>query len=261
MVLEVNDLCYRYNDKFSINDISLIIDKYHFIGIVGPNGSGKSTLLKNIYRLLKPQSGSVVIDGKDVDKMSYRESAKIMAIVGQENDDDIDYTVKEMVLMGRTPHKKLFDINNQDDYKLVEEALSKVGLLEMIDYRFNDLSGGEKQRVRLARALVQQPKILILDEPTNHLDIYYQLLLFDILKKEKMIVISVIHDLNIACMFCDYVYVMNNGYLYQEGKIEDVFNEKLIKDVFKVNSIIERGKQLRINYLPLKGDCNEEDSN
>lgn len=257
MVLEVNNLNYRYNDKFSITDISLIIDKYRFIGVIGPNGSGKSTLLKNIYRLLKPQSGSVKIDDKDVDEMSYKESAKIMAIVGQENDNDIDYTVKEMVLMGRTPHKKLLELNNQNDYQLVKEALAKVGLLEMIDYRFNDLSGGEKQRVRLARALVQQPKILILDEPTNHLDIYYQLLLFDILKKEKMIVISVIHDLNIACMFCDYIYVMNNGYLYKEGIIEDVFNEELVKDVFKVNCIIEKGKQLRINYLPLKGDKDE----
>lgn len=141
-----------------------------FVGIIGPNGSGKSTLLRCLYRVLEPTQGAVYLDGKALSSYRYQESAKRISVVAQHNYYNFDFTVREVVMMGRAPHKKALDRDNADDYRIVRESLRKVGMQDFEDRSFSTLSGGEQQRIILARALAQQTPCLILDEPTNHLD-------------------------------------------------------------------------------------------
>lgn len=262
MKLEVQNLCFQYEEKgLKLNDISLSVTPGSFIGIIGPNGSGKSTLLKNIYRALKPQDGVILLDNENIEKMSYKTTSQSMAVVGQENETHFHFTVNEVVKMGRTPYKKLFELDTVEDDRRVEDALKKVGMLEYSQKDFNELSGGEKQRVMLARALCQNGKILILDEPTNHLDIYYQLQIFDLIKELHLTVIAAIHDLNIACLYCDELYVLKDGKIFGKGKPEDIMTHKFIYDTFHVKADVKihpYTQKLHITFLPysFKGDRN-----
>ena len=198
-------------DNNILKDINIEVDNKEVVGIIGPNGSGKSTLLKCIYRVLKPSNGIVKFDYADIKNISVKESSKKLAVLSQHNNYNFDFTVKEIVLMGRSPHKKFMERDNKEDYDIVNDALKKVDMMNFKDRNFQSLSGGEQQRVILARALAQQPKCLILDEPTNHLDIKYQLQLMRIVKSLNIEVIAAIHDLNIATMYCDKIYVLKDG--------------------------------------------------
>ena len=153
-----------------------------FLGIIGPNGSGKSTFLKCIYRVQRPSEGTISLDGRPIDDFSYRESAQRLSVVAQHNFYSFDFPVLDVVLMGRSPHKKLLERDNLRDYELARKALGVVGMAAFEERSFSSLSGGEQQRVILARALAQQTECMILDEPTNHLDIKYQLQIMDIVK-------------------------------------------------------------------------------
>ena len=185
-----------------LKDINIEVDNKEVVGIIGPNGSGKSTFLKCIYRVLKPSDGAILLDKVDIRDMTVKESSKRLAVLSQHNNYNFDFTVKDIVLMGRSPHKRFMERDNKEDYAIVNDALKKVEMLEFKDRCFQSLSGGEQQRVILARALAQQPQCLILDEPTNHLDIKYQLQLMRIVKNLNIEVIAAIHDLNIAAMYC-----------------------------------------------------------
>ena len=212
-----------------LKDINIEVDNKEVIGIIGPNGSGKSTLLKCIYRLLKPNAGLVKFDDVDIKNISIKESSKKVAVLSQHNNYDFDFTVKDIVLMGRSPHKKFMERDNKNDYDLVNDALRKVDMINFKDRSFQSLSGGEQQRVILARALAQQPKCLILDEPTNHLDIKYQLQLMRIVKSLNIEVIAAIHDLNIAAMYCDKIYVLKDGKIVQYGTPKEILTPQLKK--------------------------------
>ena len=190
-----------------LKGINIEVDNKEFVGIIGPNGSGKSTLLKCIYRILKPSEGVIKLDGIDMKNISIKESSKKLSVLSQHNNYNFDFTVKEIVLMGRAPYKKFMERDNKEDYDIVNDALEKIDMLEFKDRSFQSLSGGEQQRVILARALAQKPQCLILDEPTNHLDIKYQLQLMRIVKSLNIEVIAAIHDLNIAAMYFDKIYV------------------------------------------------------
>ena len=181
--------------------ISVDSGNKELVGIIGPNGSGKSTLLKCIYRVLKADSGAVYLDGDELYSMNAKSSAKKMAVVAQHNYYNFDFSVREVVLMGRAPHKKALERDNAKDYQIVEEALQRVQMEQFADRSFSTLSGGEQQRVILARALAQQTPALILDEPTNHLDITHQIMLMELVKTLDVTVISAIHDLNIAAAY------------------------------------------------------------
>ena len=224
--------------------------KNEFIGVIGPNGSGKSTLLKCIYRVLKPNNGCIMIDNEILDKMSMKESAQKMAVVSQHNYYNFDFSVEEVVLMGRSPHKKRLERDNAKDYEIVKDSLEKVGMLDFRKRSFSTLSGGEQQRVILARALAQQTKYLILDEPTNHLDIKYQIQLLNIVKESNLTVIAAIHDLNIAAMYCDKLYVIKDGEVISFGTPREVLTKEFIKEVYEVDAeIIEDSKgQIHILY-------------
>ncbi|MDO4322253.1 MAG: ABC transporter ATP-binding protein [Lachnospiraceae bacterium] len=236
-----------------LKGISLNVSNKEFIGIIGPNGSGKSTLLKCIYRVLKPTGGVVMMDGKSLDQYRVKETAKRLAVVSQHNYYNFEFSIEEIVLMGRAPHKKTMERDNPEDYRIVEECLKKVGMQNYRGRVFSTLSGGEQQRIILARALAQKTESLILDEPTNHLDIKYQLQLLDIVKNLGIMVIGAFHDLNIAAAYCDKIYALKAGQIVASGTPEEVITEELIKDLYEVDASISRDKygMINITYHPL----------
>lgn len=238
MRLRIENLTYLYGDKKAIDGISLSVGRGEFVGLIGPNGSGKSTVLKNVYRGLRPDSGRIMLDDEDISQMSYRKSALKMAVVGQENEIPFDFTVEEIVAMGRTPHKKLFDIDTPKDRQIVHHALEHLGMEHIAKRSYLHLSGGEKQRVLLARAIAQESDFFVLDEPTNHLDISYQIQMFDFIKRLKVTVLSAIHDLNMAALYCDRLYVLKDGMIELEGTPEEVLTSENIYDIYGVHSLV-----------------------
>lgn len=253
MRLQIEGLTFSYGENDAIRDINLCVDKGEFVGLIGPNGSGKSTVLKNVYRALTPDRGCITLDGENLLKMSYRKSALKLAVVGQENDVPFDFMVEEIVAMGRTPHKKMFDVDNAEDKRIVHHALEHLGMENMAKRSYLNLSGGEKQRVIIARAVAQESDFLILDEPTNHLDISYQMQIFDFIKRLNVTVLSAIHDLNMAALYCDRLYVLKEGSIVLQGTPDEVLTPENIYDVYGVRSSVEKhpitGK-LSIAYLP-----------
>ncbi|MEH7225308.1 ABC transporter ATP-binding protein [Bacillus sp. JJ1566] len=253
MKLRVENLNFSLNEKQIIEDMNLHVSKGEFIGIIGPNGSGKSTLLKNIYRALKPDSGVVFLDGENIDKMNTKRAAKKVGVVGQENVIPFDFKVEEIIAMGRSPYKGFFDGDSTTDKEIVANAIKQIGLSEMEKQNYSNLSGGEKQRVLLGRVLAQQTDLLLLDEPTNHLDIQHQLQIFDLIKGLGVTVLSAIHDLNLAALYCDRLYVIKDGRLLMGGTPEEVLSPDSIYEIFGIRSdvtIHPITKKVSITFLP-----------
>ncbi len=238
MDLDISSLSFNFGSKNILADIDLSIKDNGIVGIIGPNGSGKSTLLKCIYRVLKPKTGTIFIDGKNINDYQFKETAKKMAVVAQHNDTHFDFNVLEMVLIGRSPHKKFMERDSAEDIELAYKALEQVNMKDFADRNFSSLSGGEKQRIILARALVQNTDCLILDEPTNHLDIKHQLHFMSLAKDLKITVISAIHDLNIAAMYCDKIYALKEGQIIASGSVYEVITEEVIKTLYDVEAKI-----------------------
>ena len=236
--VQVKNLKFSIDKKEILNDISFDVPKGAFIGIIGPNGSGKSTLLKNIYRLYKPSSGNILLDNKELSKMKDKDCAKEIAVLAQESNSQFDFTVGQIVKMGRYPYKSMFEDYSKKDLQMVRDMLKKVGLDGYSDRSFSNLSGGEKQRTLIARALVQNTDFLILDEPTNHLDIVYQIQLMDLVRSLNITTLSAIHDMNIASMYCDYLIVMKAGKIINFGTVEEVITSEMLKNVFGVNAYV-----------------------
>lgn len=222
------------------------------VGVIGPNGSGKSTLLKCIYRVLKPSEGAVFVDGQPLSEYRVRDSAKKIAVLAQHNFYNFEFTVQDVVLMGRAPHKRALERDSAADFKIVYEAMERVGVAPLRDRLFSTLSGGEQQRVLLARALAQQTPCLILDEPTNHLDIKYQLELLDLVRSLDRTVVAAIHDLNIAAMYCDTIFVMQSGRIVAAGAPRDVLTRSLIRSVYEVDADVftDSDGLLRVLFYP-----------
>lgn len=234
MKVKVDGVTYHIKEKAIINDISLTIQRGEIIGVIGPNGSGKSTFLKTVYRVLKPCSGMVTLDETNIYRMSSKQLSQKMAVVSQETNMLFDFSVMEMVMMGRSPHKKLLETYTHEDQQIVMEALEQVGMEDYADRSFLTLSGGEKQRVMIARTLAQKAEILILDEPTNHLDIHHQLQILDVVKGLNLTVMTALHDLNLASSYCDRILVLNSGSTVAFGTPEAVLTKELLADVFRV---------------------------
>ncbi|MFD1403963.1 ABC transporter ATP-binding protein [Robinsoniella peoriensis] len=252
MEISTKDLEVFLEGTRIIKGMSVEIKDKEFVGILGPNGSGKSTLLKCIYRVLHPKSGEVQLNGKAIQAYSVKESAREMAVVAQHNYYNFDFSVQDVVLMGRSPHKKAMERDNANDFGIVSESLEKVGMKEFRDRSFSTLSGGEQQRVILARALAQKTNCLVLDEPTNHLDIKYQLQLMDIVRSLNLTVVSAIHDLNIAAMYCDKIFVVKDGKIVAFGTPEEVLTKEFIKEVYEVDVELLKDQDglLHILYRP-----------
>lgn len=238
MNLSTENIRLSYGAQEILKGVSINGNTGEFIGIIGPNGSGKSTLLKCIYRILKPHAGQVFLDGEELSGISIRNSAKKKAVVAQHNYYNFDFSVMEVVLMGRAPHKKTMERDNAKDFQIAQKALETVEMEGFANRSFSTLSGGEQQRVILARALAQQTPCLILDEPTNHLDITHQIQLMKIVKNLKVTVISAVHDLNIAAMFCDRLYVLQDGEIVGQGTPQEVLTAEFIKKIYRVETEI-----------------------
>lgn len=220
-----------------------------FVGLVGPNGSGKSSLLRAIYRVLKPASGSVVHLGDDVWQLSARDAARRTAVVAQERMGEFDFTVRELVLMGRTPHKGLLDGDRDADHEIVTSSLDEVGMSHCAKRSFLSLSGGEKQRVLVARALAQQAPFLVLDEPTNHLDIRYQLELLQLIRALKTTTLAALHDLTLAARYCDRLIMLQAGRVVAIGTPAEVLTPERVSAVYGVDVVVSQASSgLRIDF-------------
>ncbi|MGG7098819.1 ABC transporter ATP-binding protein [Clostridium sardiniense] len=253
MKLEIKNLNYNIKKLPFLSNINLNIKKGQFVGLIGPNGCGKTTLLKNIYRTLESESGSILIDGKNINGLKNKELSKLMAVVMQENQLEFDFTVKEIVSMGRLSSTSKFssDIGYEDE-KIIDESLEKVELIKHKDSSFFSLSGGEKQRVMIALALCQNTDFIVLDEPTNHLDIKNQIQIMNMLKDSNITIFTTIHDMNIAAAFCDYIYVVKDGKIVGEGTVEEVFTKEMFKEIFEVDTYIyvnPHSNKLNVSYL------------
>lgn len=251
MNLDVRDLSVEINNKKILKGVDLNCKNKDFTGIIGPNGSGKSTLLRTVYKVISPKSGSINLGDIDILKDSYKNIFKYLSVVSQFNNLDFDFSVSEIVLMGRMPHKKLMEKDSIEDLEIVEDSLKKVGLLDYKDRSFLTLSGGEKQRVILARAISQEPEFMILDEPTNHLDIKNQLEMFKTMKDLNISVLAALHDISMAAKYCDYLYILKDGKIYAHGTPEEVINKKTIDDVYCVDCEIYKNpisEELEIYY-------------
>lgn len=198
-ILKVEDLSFSVKDRELIHQISFDIPRGSFVGLIGPNGCGKSTLLKTIYRVNKESAGAVYINGKNLQEMSNKAVAKQMAVVTQENDINFDFSVMEMMMIGRYAHRGVLQNRDVDDEKICREALKLVGMQEFEKRSFLTLSGGEKQRVFIASAFSRNTELVVLDEPTNHLDVGYQFQIMDLMKEQQGItVFSSIHDMIVS---------------------------------------------------------------
>lgn len=262
MKLQVKNLKFTIGKKEILKDISFNVPHGSFIGIIGPNGSGKSTLLKNIYRLYTPSSGDIILDNKQLCKMKDKECAREIAVLAQENHTHFDFTVEQIVKMGRYPYKSILEDYSKEDIEMVEQILIKVGLEKYKHRTFSELSGGEKQRTLIARALVQHTQFLVLDEPTNHLDIGYQIQLMDLVQSLHITTLAAIHDINLATMYCDYLIVMKHGEIVKMGTVEEVVTAPMLKDVFGVNAYIginPINKRTQVSFMKGYEDKSRED--
>ncbi|MEU5976589.1 ABC transporter ATP-binding protein [Streptomyces sp. NPDC047315] len=236
MNVDIDDLTVTVNGARLVRDVSLHADSGRLVGLVGPNGSGKSTLLRCAYRALRPSTGTVRLDGDDLHSLSPREGARRVAALPQETVGEFDFTAGEVVAMGRLPHQRAAARTTADDRAACRAALAAVGAAHLADRGFLTLSGGEKQRVLIARALAQRPRVLVLDEPTNHLDIAQQLEVLPLVRESGLTVLTALHDLNLAAAYCDVLYVIDRGRIVADGPPQEVLTADLLAKVFGVRA-------------------------
>lgn len=251
--LQVEGLSWQAAAAHIVRDVSLHVARGELVGLLGPNGSGKSTLLRMIYRTLRPASGSVRVNASDVWQSSARENARAMAVLAQENPSEFELRVRDVVLMGRTPHQSPFARDGEEDFRLVAQALQRVDAQALSERIFSTLSGGEKQRVLMARALAQQAPLLILDEPTNHLDVRHQFELMNLIRSLGLTALAALHELPLAAHYCDRLYLLKEGALVAQGTPTQVLTPEIIADVYGVRALVRTsprsGKPL-IEFLP-----------
>lgn len=247
--IEVKDLSFRYpnNTADILSNINLTISKGSFTGIIGPNGSGKTTLLKCLVKLLPATSGRITLAGQDPAGLSTREIARLVGVVPQKWEASFPFTVEELVLMGRFPYLKRFRPECDLDYQIAAEAMNLTQTLHLKDRPITELSGGELQRVIIAQALAQSPRILLLDEPTAALDIHHQLEILEVIKtlleSRALTVVAVMHDLNLASHYCDQLVLLRQGTVFVTGTPKDVLTETGLEHVY--------GTKTRVSIDPL----------
>nr|WP_269328873.1 ABC transporter ATP-binding protein [Kineosporia babensis] len=230
------------------------------LGLIGPNGSGKTTLLRLLYGSLRPASGTVSVDGTPLEQLNARQTAQHLAVVVQENGGETTMTVAEMVLLGRGPHLGTFARTSTADEEIAWTSLQRVGALHLAPRSFAGLSGGEKQRVLIARALAQQATHLLLDEPTNHLDIRYQHEILALVRDLGTSVVVVLHDLNLAARYCDDLVLLEHGRLVGQGPAEEVIRGDLIERVYGIGvERIEHNGQVHLLFNPQIGERSSEE--
>ena len=255
VLLNVDGVECRYGSVKVLEGVTLSVKEGDFVGILGPNGSGKTTLFKSISRSLKPHKGTILLNGTDVYSLKSIEVAQHMAVVPQESSIGFSFNALDVVLMGRNPHMSRFQMETAKDLEIAKKAMNMTNTWYLAKRPINELSGGEKQRVIIARALAQEPEILLLDEPLTHLDIANQLEIMDLVKslcvKEGLIALAVIHDLNFAARYCNTALLLKNGEVFAAGSLDQVLTSENIKSVFHVDAIVKKNLVTNSLYVIL----------
>ena len=237
-MLDVNNIHFSIDGKKILDGISARFEPHKIHGIIGPNGSGKSTLLKNICRIWEPQSGSILINGKNYNEIPRKDLSTLVTLVPQNTTIGFPISVFDIVSMGRNPHLGRFEGLKNNDREIIERALQQTNIYALKDRNINELSGGEGQLAIIARALATEASLILLDEPTSELDVKHTLaivkILYDFKEQGKTILVT-IHDLNLAIKFCDTISILCQGKLFYSGTPEGAFAAENIKQVFGVN--------------------------
>ncbi|HNT72735.1 MAG: ABC transporter ATP-binding protein [Methanothrix sp.] len=251
--LAITDLSFGYNGKATIKDVFLEVERGEVVSLVGPNGAGKSTLIKCIDRILRPQRGTVLVDGKAASLMGSKDFSRMMGYVPQSTKEIFPYTVFDIVLMGRRPHIGWRVTGG--DVKVVAKTLKFMGIEQFASRYFDELSGGEKQKIAMARAIVQEPEILLLDEPTSNLDIKHQL---EVMRTVRLLVekggisaIMAMHDLNLASRFSDKIVMLKDGRVFEMGRPESVLIPENIEKVYGVRAEVIKDSTGRPYVMPI----------
>jgi len=243
-MIKVSGLSFRYIEEWILKDISFSVKKGEFLGIIGPNGSGKTTLLKNLNRTLNPEQGSVFINEANIRDVKRKKLSMIVGMVPQEASIIFPFTVMEVVLMGRAPYLGRLSFEREKDYKIAKEAMEMTNTLCFSPRDISTLSGGEKQRVFIARAIAQEPDIMLLDEPTSFLDIKHQVETYDLIKQlnsgSGLTIVSISHDINLAAQYCDRILILNNGKIHSIGCPEEVITREDIEVVYDCQVLVDR---------------------
>jgi iron complex transport system ATP-binding protein len=261
MVFKIHDIECSYGSHQVLKGVNFEVAPGSFLGIIGPNAAGKSTLLKAITAALKPTQGVVYFRGKDLNKLSRRDLAKQVAVVPQDTEVNFPFTVLEVVMMGRHPHLGRFIHESEQDFEIVRQAMESAHCWHLRDRNALELSGGERQKVILARALAQEPQIILLDEPIAHLDLSAQLEVLNLLKEMNsyhgVTVIAILHDLNLAAQFSKQLIMLSQGRIFQAGTPEEVLTAENIKGVYNTDVLVIRHPLTgvpQIVILPAKGE-------
>jgi len=254
--------CY-YGSIKALDNVAFSVREGEFVGILGPNGSGKTTLLRAISRTLKPRVGTVFLDDTSIYDMENREVAKNVAVVPQETIATFDFTALDIVLMGRTPYIDRFRQESREDLAIVKRVMKLTNTWHFAERLVNELSGGEKQRIIIARALTQEPQLLLLDEPTTHLDISNQLEIMDLIKHlcetKKLLIVAVFHDFNLAARYCDSIILLNDGKIVAVGKSDETLTSENVRKVFSVDTIVKKHPVTGfLHVIPISRPINQQ---
>lgn len=251
--LTARELTWTVNGTGIVHGVSLHVRTGETVGIVGPNGSGKTSLLRMLAGHTRPTSGEVLLGTDRLSGLRRRSTARRLAFVEQISHTDLDLTVRDVIALGRLPHHRSWTSLRRIatvDEKIIVDAATMTGVTGKLDRSWWNLSGGERQRTQIARAFAQQTPLILLDEPTNHLDISHQLEILRLIRDSGTAAVAVLHDLNLAAMFCDRILVMDGGGLVAEGTPEEVFDAKLLRSVFAVNGVVEMYEEkVSVRYL------------
>jgi len=255
MILKVKNVSFSYDSIEALKGVSFEAEEGKILGIIGPNGSGKTTLIKCINKVLKPQEGVVLLDDINLATLNQKEIAQKIGVVPQFS-FRFPFTVFDTVLMGRFPYLKRFAREKKEDFDIVEECFNLCGISHLAERLITEISGGEYQKVIIARALAQRPEVLLLDEPTLHLDINHQIEILELLKslakKKNLIVIMVSHDLNLAARFSDKILILKKGKIFKVGLPDEVFTPSVLKEVYGIEVEVLKDKITgSVNIIPI----------
>jgi iron complex transport system ATP-binding protein len=257
-LLELSAVSLSYGKQRVLQNINFALHSGEFIGIIGPNGAGKSSLLRLIQNAVRPDAGQIVLKHRLLRDYSCAELARTVAVVSQTAAPLFALTVEQVATMGLLPHKSWFEISSQQDKQRVNQVLQKVGLLDKASLLIDTLSGGELQRLYIARALIQHPALLLLDEPTNHLDVQYQHQVLRLVRGLELPVLACLHDLNLAALYCDKILLLHQGHQMAFGTPEQVLQSHMLQDVFGLACQVQQHGQLQklqVTFLPTVGDA------
>jgi iron complex transport system ATP-binding protein len=256
-VIAVDDLWVGYADRPVIQGISLRIQEGELVGILGPNGSGKTTLLLALSGVIPARQGAIRISGQPLGRLKTRERARAMAFVAQETDIRFPFACREVVRMGRYPHRKAWQWEQPDDERVVERVMALTDTERLADRLITGISGGERQRVLMAKALAQETPALLLDEATSAMDIHRKLQIFSILRElneaGRLTVVAVLHDVNLAALFCQRLVFLKDGRIVADGPTGQVLTSEILESVYETRAIVQpiAGTQkIQVSFLP-----------